>query len=123
MKWRVITASEDEAHRPIGVNIAQWNMAVDDAIYQAVHMGFSPPTIRFYDWPGGAVTIGVSSPSERVNTSACDTFGVPYVRRPTGGKTVCHHPGDLTYSVVAPNSLFDPDFEQEYLQFSWISIA
>jgi lipoate-protein ligase A len=107
MKWRVI---------PLKTYDSAMNMAIDAAIYESVIAGESPPTIRFYKWEGGGVSLGSMNNSSGVNTAACDEDGVSYIRRPTGGNVVYHHPGDFTYSVVAPNTLFDSDFEAKFLQ-------
>ena len=49
MKWRVIE---------ITTNNAAMNMAIDEAVSEAVAAGKSLPTIRFYRWSPSAVSIG-----------------------------------------------------------------
>jgi lipoyl(octanoyl) transferase len=92
-RWRLIVDAECGA---------EWNMAVDCAILDAVAMKLSPPTVRLYRWDGPAVSIGRSQKlSTAVAVEACRTLGVPVIRRPTGGRAVLHG-GDQTLSIVVP---------------------
>lgn len=91
-----------------GAGDAAWNMAVDEAILEAVIAGEQPPTVRFYRWANPSVSLGRFQRAERVlNVPLCRERGIPVVRRLTGGKAVLHG-HDLTLCVVAPLRLFAP---------------
>ncbi|BAI61793.1 putative biotin/lipoate A/B protein ligase [Methanocella paludicola SANAE] len=104
--------------RVIGLNAysAAENMAIDEAISALVKEGRSPPTIRFYRWSPGAVTIGCfQCVGDEVDLDACHRLGIEFVRRATGGGAVYHDPaGEITYSVIAPESLFSKDIRESY---------
>lgn len=106
MKWRVT---------PIETYSAALAMAMDEALCESVKAG-GPPTIRFYRWQPSAVSIGYfQSLEEEVNLEACRHLGVDFVRRNTGGGTVYHdYEGEITYSVVASESIFGKDITASY---------
>jgi biotin synthase len=79
-----------------------WNMAVDEALLEAVGRGQSPPTLRFYGWDPPALSLGYFQDREReVDLSGCAAQGFDCVRRPTGGRAVLHA-AEVTYAVVVP---------------------
>lgn len=85
-----------------GYNGAAWNMAVDEAILDAVSAGIAPPTVRLYRWAEPAITVGrFQSVARGINAEACRERGVPVIRRLTGGRGILHD-GDQTVSVVVP---------------------
>ncbi len=90
--WRLIV---DGAHR------GAWNMAVDEALAEAVDAGRSAPAFRLYRWSPPALSLGFSQPFEAADAAFCAAHGVDVVRRPTGGRAVLHHL-ELTYAVLAP---------------------
>ena len=96
-QWRLIE---------IATYSAAMNMAIDHAILDAVAAGTSPPTIRFYRWKDGGISLGNGQNASIVNLEACQAAGIACVRRPTGGNAVYHHQEDITYSVIAPKHLF-----------------
>jgi lipoate-protein ligase A len=102
--WRLILGGEADGAT---------NMAVDEAILDAVVEGKSRPTLRFYGWSPPCLSLGRSQPSSDVNWAACRTDGVDVVRRPTGGKAILHT-DELTYSVALP--LSDPRVEGGVVQ-------
>lgn len=75
------------------------NMAIDEAILDAVIEGHSPPTLRFYGWSPPCLSLGRNQPLAEVDRAACHAAGVDLVRRPSGGQAVLHA-GELTYSVA-----------------------
>ena len=78
------------------------NMAVDEAILEAVEQGIVPPTLRIYGWRPPCISVGRSQPVEEIlDLERCRGEGVDVVRRPTGGKAILHAE-DFTYSVVIP---------------------
>jgi lipoate-protein ligase A len=108
-EWRVL---------PMEANDAVTNMAIDEAISEAVASGDVSPTIRFYRWQPSAVSIGYfQSLTDEVDREACHEAGVDYVRRRTGGGAVYHdYDGEVTYSIVAPESYFSRDVEESYAE-------
>lgn len=88
--WRLIIGSEADGAT---------NMAVDQAIVEAVIEGSSPPTLRFYAWSPPCLSLGRSQPLSDVDLGACRAAGVDVVRRPTGGRSILHT-DELTYSVA-----------------------
>jgi lipoyl(octanoyl) transferase len=90
--WRLII---DRAPRT-----GAWNMALDEAIQDAVATGAAPPTLRFYQWAPPALSLGKRQPLDGVDLARCRRDGVDIVRRPTGGWAILHT-DELTYSVAA----------------------
>lgn len=79
-------------------NTAFFNMALDEAISEAVRKGISPPTLRLYQWDKPSISIGYFQKVSDINTDYCKQKGYPVVRRPTGGRAILHH-NELTYSL------------------------
>jgi len=77
------------------------NMAVDEAILNAVAEGQSPPTLRFFGWTPPCFSLGYAQPVADVDLERLRTRGWGLVRRPTGGRAILHA-DELTYSVIAP---------------------
>jgi len=114
MKWRVVDFEYWNA---------RMNMALDEAIGEAVISGSSPPTIRFYGWNPSAVSIGCfQSLKDEVDLDACRREGVDFVRRRTGGGAVYHDKdGEITYSVIAPEGVMAKDINKAYFTIcGWI---
>lgn len=80
-------------------------MAVDEAIQQAVAKGAVPPTLRLYAWDPPCLSLGRNQPVTEVDREALRAAGYDLVRRPTGGRAILHT-DELTYSVSVP--LSDP---------------
>lgn len=97
--WRLIDLREADAYT---------QMAMDEAILRARSEGRAPNTIRLYRWRPSAVSIGYfQSLEEEVDLEACQRMGVDVVRRLTGGGAVYHdHEGEITYSLIAPETDF-----------------
>ncbi len=114
MRWRVISTGVFDAFR---------NMALDEAISEAITNGSSEATIRFYEWKPSAVSIGYFQSLEReVNAEACKRYGVDVVRRRTGGGAVYHDTeGEITYSVIAKEAVFPKGIIESYREIcGWI---
>lgn len=77
-----------------------WNMAVDEAILEAVGRGDSLPTLRLYAWAPPCLSLGYAQPFADVDTVRLKDRGWEVVRRPTGGRAILHT-DELTYSVAA----------------------
>lgn len=114
MRWRLL---------PFEAAPASMNMAIDEAVSEGVRDGTSPPTMRFYAWRPGAVSLGCfQSVEEEVDPEACLRLGVDIVRRRTGGGAVYHDPeGEITYSVIAPEGAMGRDINASYREVcGWV---
>jgi lipoate-protein ligase A len=80
-----------------------WNMAVDEAILEAVGCSESLPTLRLYGWDPACLSLGYAQPIADVDLPRLRAHGWEVVRRPTGGRAVLHT-DELTYSVIAPRN-------------------
>jgi len=99
VKWRFLDTGKENAF---------FNMALDEAILDAVGKDASPPTFRLYEWNPDAVTFGYSQNIDRlINIECCRADGVDITRRLTGGRTVFHK-NEIAYSVIG--SIDDPCF-------------
>ena len=107
MKWRVVELETHDAYL---------NMALDEAVSEGIMNGSSPPTIRFYTWKPGAVSIGYfQSMKDEVNLDTCRELGIDCIRRWTGGGAVYHDArGEITYSLIAPASSFPKNIIKSY---------
>lgn len=92
------------------------NMAIDEAIMDAVREERVPPTVRLYRWQPPTLSIGAFQSVEReVDVERCKEFGVGIVRRPTGGRAVLHD-AEVTYSftVREDHPLIPPGVRESY---------
>ncbi|MGC8479648.1 MAG: lipoate--protein ligase family protein [Candidatus Micrarchaeia archaeon] len=107
MKWRILNLDTFSCYM---------NMAIDETISEGILDGSSVPTIRFYKWNPGAVSIGrFQSMNEEVNIESCKINGIEYVRRITGGGAVYHDTeGEITYSIIGNESLFNKGIIESY---------
>src|SRR5512133_3127465 len=78
-----------------------WNMAVDEAILEAVGRRQALPTLRLYAWAPPCLSLGFAQPVRDVDQAALTRNGWELVRRPTGGRAILHT-DELTYAVSAP---------------------
>jgi lipoate-protein ligase A len=93
LQWRFISDGEHGG---------SWNMAMDEAILDAVEGGIAPATLRIYTWEEPSVTVGRHQDVRAgVDLAFCEAHSVPIVRRPTGGRGILHG-ADLTVSLVLP---------------------
>jgi lipoate-protein ligase A len=107
MKWRIVKPETYSAYM---------NMAIDEAVSEGVRNGTSMPTIRFYNWKPSAVSIGYfQGIRDEVNLDVCRELNVDCIRRWTGGGAVYHdYEGEVTYSVIAPASVFPKNIIESY---------
>lgn len=82
-------------------------MALDEALLDAVAAGLRPPTLRIWEWAASAVVIGrFQSLRNEVDPDGAQRHGIQVVRRITGGGAMFIEPGNtITYSLYAPASL------------------
>lgn len=102
--WRLIVSAPARGSR---------NMAVDEAILEAVASGLSRPTLRLYAWSPPCLSLGHAQPTRDVDRPRLAALGWDLVRRPTGGRAILHT-DELTYAVVGPAS--DPEFKGSLLE-------
>lgn len=87
-----------------GRQTASQNMAVDETLLNSVVNG-EAPALRFYQWDRPTVSIGYAQkPTEHLDLDVCRVKGIPWIRRPTGGRAVLHDQ-ELTYAVVVPEGV------------------
>ncbi len=108
--WRIIRDTPSRG---------SWNMAVDEAILDAVRKSESPATLRLYAWEPACLSLGYAQSVSDVDLDALKQHGWDLVRRPTGGRAILHT-DELTYSVIAPPT--DPRLEgsvvESYMRLS-----
>jgi lipoate-protein ligase A len=90
MKWLLLNS---------GPGPAAWNMALDEALLEAMPR-LGRPVLRFYGWTEPAASFGYFQKYAEVERS---TRLRPLVRRPTAGGIVPHD-ADWTYSLAFPTS-------------------
>lgn len=77
------------------------NMAIDEALMEFVKKE-RVPVLRFFNFSPPSTTIGFHQRVEEWLLEL-EKKGIPWVRRPTGGRAVFHD-GDLTYSLTFPEN-------------------
>jgi len=93
------------------------NLAMDEAILDAVESGRSPATLRLWECPVPFVVIGSAQVLHReVQEDNCAADGVPVLRRCTAGGCVLQGPGSLNYALMLPYAEFPEtaDLRQSY---------
>ena len=76
-----------------------FNMAADQFLLENYSQD-AYPVFRIYDWESTTLSLGRNEILDhQIDLNACEKFGIPIVRRSTGGKAVLHG-FDLTYSIV-----------------------
>jgi lipoate-protein ligase A len=81
-------------------NNAFYNMALDEAICEAVRKKLSPPTLRIYKWSRPTLSLGYFQKISDIDLDHCREKDYPIVRRLTGGRAILHD-DELTYSFCA----------------------
>ena len=95
----------------------QRNMAVDEALLEAVGADRSPPTLRLYGFSPPTLSLGrFQKARELIRLEALPVDGIRLVRRPTGGQAVLHD-RELTYAVVLGRGHLEPFSKREVYQF------
>ncbi|HEY7848525.1 MAG TPA: lipoate--protein ligase family protein [Ktedonobacterales bacterium] len=90
-EWRLLLEQEPRA--------GAWNMALDEAIMDAVAEDAAPPTLRLFQWAPPCLSLGRRQPLEGVDLAQLRADGCEAVRRATGGWAILHT-DELTYSVT-----------------------
>ncbi len=107
---RLISSKPDHAY---------FNMALDEAISEAVRQKLSPPTLRLYQWETPSLSIGHFQKISDIDIDYCNNNKYPVVRRLTGGRAILHD-SELTYSFssLTGSSLFDDSLINNYTVLS-----
>lgn len=83
------------------------NMTLDEELFQQAEAGrLTGMHIRFYSWAKPAISFGYRQDLTTVDQIKAKALGIELVSRVTGGGMVFHQPNELTYCLVAENSLF-----------------
>lgn len=108
--WRLVIS---------GITDGAMNMAVDQAIMEAVAVERVPPTLRFYAWEPPCLSLGYTQPVGDVDRARLVAQGWDLVRRMTGGRAILHT-DELTYSVAvrAGDSMVSGDIVESYRRIS-----
>jgi len=94
-EWRLI---------PEGARPGPMQMALEEAAAETAATG-GPRTVRVYQWEPSTLSLGYRQEPESVDWAYCEREGVTVTRRPTGGGGIYHdNYGDISYSIVAPQS-------------------
>ncbi|MBI2940660.1 MAG: lipoate--protein ligase family protein [Chloroflexi bacterium] len=93
-------------------------MAIDEALMEAVATSAASPTLRFYDWAAPAVSLGAAQPAAQVDRHACARRGIAIVRRASGGSAVLHgEQVGFTFALPADYPLVAGDLVASYERF------
>jgi len=77
------------------------NLACDEALLEAAEVGEIEEHLRFWESPQPFVVVGYANKvATEVNVTACETRGIPILRRCSGGGTVVQGPGCLSYALI-----------------------
>lgn len=73
------------------------NMARDEALFLSGEM----PTLRFFLWREPTLSLGRYQKLEELDLAFLERTGIPFVRRPTGGRAILHR-DEVTFSFFLP---------------------
>ena len=77
------------------------NLACDEVLLDLCEAGGSDELLRLWALPQYFVVVGYANKtSSEVNLPFCRQYGIPVLRRCTGGGTVLQGPGVLNYSLI-----------------------
>ena len=77
------------------------NLAGDETLLDAAEAGTGGEVLRFWESRESFVVVGYANKvAAEVNVAACETRGIPILRRCSGGGTVVQGPGCLNYTLV-----------------------
>jgi len=84
---------------PFASNDGPTNMAADEALLASAARGVA--SLRFYGWDRTTLSLGYFQ-REAGRLADPQLAELPFVRRPTGGGAIIHHPHELTYALAVP---------------------
>lgn len=78
-----------------------WNLALDEALLDAVEEGLSSEALRFWESPAPFVVLGTAQEAAaEADLAACEADAVPVLRRCSAGGCVLQGPGSLNYALA-----------------------
>ena len=87
------------------------NLALEEALLEQCDAGTGPEVLRIWEPREWFVVLGYANRlATEVDVPACDSAGIPILRRSSGGGTVVQGPGILCYAVVLRTAT-DPALE------------
>jgi len=103
------------------------HLALDQVLAEEVAAGRRAPTLRIWEWNEPAVVIGsFQSVSNEVDPENAAKYGIPVVRRISGGGAMFMEAGSIiTYSLYAPVELVQGmSFAESYAYLDdWVLVA
>jgi len=103
------------------------HLALDQVLAEEVGAGRRKPTLRIWEWNEPAVVIGsFQSVSNEVDPENAAKYGIPVVRRISGGGAMFMEAGSIiTYSLYAPIELVQGmSFAESYAYLDdWVLVA
>lgn len=95
-------------HFPLNIALypagsAAFQMQEDEALWRQAEHEPNQICLRFYDWIADAVTYGYNQ--QQIDLEQAQDrlrFSGKWIKRPTGGGVILHHPGDISWSVMMP---------------------
>jgi lipoate-protein ligase A len=93
-KWRLVDS---------GMVDGSSNMAIDEAIHEAVAAKQSPATLRFSGWKPGYLSLGMEQSWEIVDEDGCNRNEWDVVRRPSRGRAILQVDG-LSVTLTIPSA-------------------
>lgn len=106
MKWYLIDDGAFDGER---------NMSIDLAMMNIAQKGI--PILRLYEWSTPTLSLGKFQDLDEINVDYLKKMGFGLVKRPSGGRAVLHY-DELTYAVVAPESMMPKNIMMTYLEIS-----
>jgi lipoate-protein ligase A len=82
--WRILRAEGGDGAS---------HMAADEAMFQTVTAGHSPPTLRLYSCRPPCLSLGADQEAYLADFEACAALGWEVVRRPTPGRSFLYADG------------------------------
>ncbi|WP_304543866.1 lipoate--protein ligase family protein [Sulfurimonas microaerophilic] len=82
---------------------ASYNMAVDEALLQS-SIESNTPVLRIYEWKNALSFGRFNNINDTLNLKMVEAKNISYARRLTGGGVLVHG-GDISYSLIIPQSV------------------
>jgi len=96
----------------------RWNMAVDEALLDAVSSGASGPIVRLYGFEPATLSVGrFQRTAGTIDFERLAADGLLFVRRPSGGQAVLHAE-ELTYAVILGKDHLAPFGKRQVYRFA-----
>lgn len=77
-------------------------LALTEAIIDAVGRDLAPPTLRIYGWQSDSMILGVGQESREIDSAACARHGTELLRRISGGTAVLHDKYTISFQLTLP---------------------